>query len=469
MGFSIHHITTDYTQTLAEYAYNLSYEQLPPEVVERAKAIMVQTIGVALAADGVPMSKKALHLGKCFNGLGGDATAWISGDKLSMANAAFVNGSLSDMLDWEDCSWTGHPAAGVIPVAWVTAEAQKRSGKELITAIVAAYEVYQRIAMAVQDPQKQESGLGWGLVSWQIFAAIIPACKLLGLNAEQINQAIGFGTSCSTIPASLHHTTMSDAYHYEHGFRAQSGVCIAQAVEAGVINYMESLDDPTAYAVHMTDVERPDWYTKELGKRYLIMTTLLKHWPANMWVQTPIELAHNIVSKNDIKPEEIKEIILDPPTMFRMAVSPTGYTSLTHAQFSIPFVIAAMIYDPVPGPHWYTVKNMTDPKVLALAAKVRGGDSKPHTLRGSFKLMQDGSFPMKTLRIATVDGRVFEESMDCHPGHPNNMMDRAALSDRFRIQATTAVGAQKVELALQALWQIEQYDDIASVSAYLHK
>lgn len=107
MHFSFHEIKTDYTQKLAEYIHHLRYEDLPAEVTDRAKKIIMQTIGVALAAPEVPLAKAAISVGKQYNGPGGgDATVWIDGSKLSMVNAAFVNGTLSDLLDWEDCSWT---------------------------------------------------------------------------------------------------------------------------------------------------------------------------------------------------------------------------------------------------------------------------------------------------------------------------------------------------------------------------
>ena len=470
MAFQDSAISTNYTQTLSDFAYHLKYEDLPAEVVERAKFILIHTFGAALASSGVDMSRKAIETGEAMNGgEGGGATAWIKGTPLSMANAAFVNGTLSDMLDWEDCAWTGHPAAGVIPAAWAAAEAQKKGGKELLTAIVAAYEVYTRIAMAVQDPKGQEAGNGWGLVSWQIFGAIIPAAKLLGLDPGQINQAIGFGTSCSTIPASLHNTTMSDAYHYEHGFRAHSGIAIAHAVKNGVMNYQDALDYKTAYAIHMTPDEDPTWYTRELGTRWLIMETLLKHWPCNMWVQTPVELASILTAKYSLKPEEIEEIVIDPPTAKRMAFSPSGYTSLTHAQFSIPYVVSAAIHHPRPGAYWYSPENMTDPSILSLAGKVHAGPSPQHTLRGSFKLMQDGSYPVKTLTIRTYDGRVLSETMDRHPGHPYNMMSRDELSDRFFLQSEGVYGHQKAEQALAAFWDVENCEDISSLAHFLHR
>jgi len=87
-------------------------------------------------------------------------------------------------------------------VSWAAAEGFHRSGKELITAIVAAYEVYTRIAMVVQPPEDEDVFKGWGLTSWQVFAGVAPAARLMGLTPDQINQAFGFGAEQ---PASYHH------------------------------------------------------------------------------------------------------------------------------------------------------------------------------------------------------------------------------------------------------------------------
>ena len=56
--------------------------------------------------------------------------------------------TMGDMLDWEDCSGTGHSSAGVIPTVVIAREVLKKSGKDLLTAVVAEYEVYQRVALA---------------------------------------------------------------------------------------------------------------------------------------------------------------------------------------------------------------------------------------------------------------------------------------------------------------------------------
>ena len=475
---------TTSTQQLSEYAENLKYEDIPAEVVERAKMILLQTVGVALASKGTPIYNKVIQMAREANGgEGGTTTVWGGGGKMAAINAALALGTTTDALDWEDCSWTGHPAAGVIPCAWLAAEERHKSGKDLITAIVAGYEVYQRIAMAVQPSDERWKTKGWGLTSWQIFGCILPIAKLYGFDARKINQAIGMGCECSTLPVAYHATTMSDFYHYEHGYRARDGFCIAKAVEKGIRNNRDALDEPRCYTGVIcgddgsngsgeTTIRSGEadlsWLTKDLGERYLIMRTLMKHWPANMWVQTPLEIIHDLVQEHGFGPDDVEEIIVDPPVKARMWAPDEGFTSVTHAQFSIPFVVASYLYDPHPGAHWYTPEKMKDPRTIALAKRVKAGPSQEESPMSCFKMFREETgFPMKHVTVRLKDGRVLEKSMDCHPGHPDNMMTREQFADRFRIQAAPALSAEEIEKALEVLCSIETVEDIASLSGLL--
>ena len=119
-------ITTNYTEQLAEFLVNLKYEDIPPEVAERAKFITMQVVGVSLATSKLPIAKKAAALARACGGKGSegdDATVWVDGGKSSVPGAVFCNSTLADAMDWEDCSWTGHPSAGISPVALSPAKA----------------------------------------------------------------------------------------------------------------------------------------------------------------------------------------------------------------------------------------------------------------------------------------------------------------------------------------------------------
>lgn len=469
MGFRVNadQIKTKYTETLAGFISELRYEDLPAEVTERAKMIAMQVIGVSLACRELPIAQKAISLGKACGGCADEATLWADGSKTTVPGAVFANSTLADAMDWEDCSWTGHPSAGIIPSAWAVGEALHKSGKEVITSIVAGYEVYQRIAMAVQPPDGWPNYKGWGLTSWQIFAALVPAAKLYGLDKEQINQALGFGATGCPIPGQLHHMTMSDAYHFEHGFRSLEGVMSVLTAKAGVDNYTDCFDDPWSFENHLTSDPKPEWYNKDLGDRWLIMETLLKHWPANMWIQTPLEITYDLITENNIHAEDIKEIIVDPPTYLRMYFSPEGYSSVMQAQFSIPYMLAVMILDPVPSVKWNDKKNLKDKRVLELASKVRSGTSEMLLMPKCFKEFQQGRFPKITIRIETNDNRVFSKTMDYHLGHPRNMMNRDQFIERFKIQASPCLKSEIAEEAAYAISNLEKCEDICSLSKYL--
>lgn len=145
-----------------------------------------------------------------------------------------------------------------------------------------------------------------------------------------------------------------------------------------------------------------------------------------------------------------------------------GFKSLTHAQFSIPYVISAMLHDPTPGANWYSREMLSNPDVIAFAKRVVPGNSPPDPRGLGFKLFREGSFLMKTMTVNTFDGRSFTKSMDCHPGHPANMMTREQFVDRFRIQAAPVLGGEKLERAIDALCSIETCEDISTLSGFLH-
>lgn len=133
--------------------------------------------------------------------------------------------------------------------------------------------------MAVQPSDERWKTKGWGLTSWQIFGAIVPIAKLYGFDARKVNQAIGVGCESSTLPTAYHATTMSDFYHYEHGYRARDGFMIAKSVEKGIHNQLDALDEPRCYTGVICDDADLSWLTRDLGKWYLTMETLMKHWP----------------------------------------------------------------------------------------------------------------------------------------------------------------------------------------------
>ena len=348
---------------------------------------------------------------------------------------------MGDMLDWEDCSVTGHPSAGVIPAAVITAEVLKKSGKDLLTAVVAGYEVYQRVALAGNS----------NIVSYNIFGCLAAMMKLMDLSEEKMNQAFGIGTACAIISTSPHETTMSDSLNYLYGYKAENTVTMIKTALNGIENMDDAFDDPTAYLRH-TRLTQPEWITKELGESWLMMNMILiKHWPANVFVQTYAELAARLATKYHFNPDDVEEIIISPSVEFRHWYSETGYESVTQAQFSIP-------------------ETMKDQKIIDLMMKVKADGFVAFDFYKA-RFIQDlinGTHPEKFMTVRMKDGTEYVESAFTHPGHPNYMLTRDEFKDMFRLTTKNVLSSEKTEGAINCICNLERYEDASVLPSFFY-
>jgi 2-methylcitrate dehydratase PrpD len=456
----------NYTRTLANYAANLKFEDLPREVVEQAKLLTLHVIGVAIAGSQLKQGKDAIALAKKMGGDKRESTILSDGTKVSSVQAAFANGTLADVLDWEDCSWTGHPSAGAIPAALAVGEDIEASGREYITSVVAGYEVYQRIAMAIQPTRQYYQKHGWGLTTWQIYAAAIPAARLMKLDENKMAHAIGIAGTLTPITNRKVAVSRSDMYHYQHGLTARDGIVAALVAQSGINGLDDMLDGDIGYCNTMSDQCRWGWLTKGLGKDYLIMETLFKHWPVNMWVQQFIDLVDSIRKEEPIRVEDIVEIIVMPnfhKEASRMIFRPEGYSGIADAQFSIPYCIAVSLLDHKPGPNWFTEEKLKDPDVLDLASKVRaeGLDISP---LDAFAVFQNGDYPMASVEIVARNGRRISKAVQFPKGHPKNRLSEEEFINRFTETASFALKTNQVERVLNTVLALQDVVDINEVT-----
>src|SRR5271155_720973 len=178
------------SREFAAFVANLKYQDLPSAVIDRAKGVTLEALSSALVAHDMPASKQALALMQAEEaGGGGVATVLCNGAKLTKAGAAFVN---AEMIfaggKWDTFRMLTHPGIAILPAALVAAEVAGATGKEVLTAVVAAYEIMERMA-AEFIPTVMSRGFHAGPV-FGIFGAAVAAAKLGGLDENQIHSAI---------------------------------------------------------------------------------------------------------------------------------------------------------------------------------------------------------------------------------------------------------------------------------------
>lgn len=189
------------TRTLAEWAAQLKYEQLTPEAVEGAKRFLYDSLGCAfggaLTHDCRMMEAHVLQ-----KGAQGRCTIWVSGSRTEPVDASFLNALMIRAMDYNDIYWKADPChpSDLIPAATSICERDGRSGRDLILGIVLAYELEMRLCeFAVPGIRER----GWHHATLTAYAAPAVAGRLLGLNPDQMQHAIGI--------SACHHFTLGAA------------------------------------------------------------------------------------------------------------------------------------------------------------------------------------------------------------------------------------------------------------------
>lgn len=136
------------SRQLAQWVAGLQFEDLPPEVVDRAKGVTLHGLASALVSYGMPAARQALLLMRAEEaGGGGVATVLVDGSRLTKAGAAFVN---AEMIlaggKWDTFRMLTHPGSAILPAGLMAAEVEHASGKDYLVAIAAGYEVMERLA-----------------------------------------------------------------------------------------------------------------------------------------------------------------------------------------------------------------------------------------------------------------------------------------------------------------------------------
>lgn len=178
------------SRQLAAWVADLTFEDLPPAVVDRAKGVTLHGLSSALLGRAMPEIEQTLAMMQAEEaGGGGAATILVDGAKLTRSGAALVN---AEMMfaggKWDTFRMLTHPGCAILPAALAAAETEGATGKEYLTAIAAGYEVLERMA-ADFIPTVMARGFHSGPV-FGIFGAAIAAAKIMKLDADQIHGAI---------------------------------------------------------------------------------------------------------------------------------------------------------------------------------------------------------------------------------------------------------------------------------------
>src|ERR1700758_4356397 len=281
----------DETATLAAYVANLRFDDIPPHVLERAKILTLDFLGSAVRArrdaESTPSLLKMLEA----LALDGKGEATVFGDSKTWtpAVAALLNGALGHSLDFDDTHADSslHPSAPVVPAAFAVGEMVGASGRDVLTAIVAGYEVCCRLGNALDPPSHYARGFH-PTATAGTYGAAAAAGKLFGLSEAQLISA--FGVSGSQAAGSLQFL-VNGAWNkrYQVGAAAMNGVIAATLARNDFVGSSESIEGKHGLLVGYTDNAHPEKSVAGLGSTYETMKIGVKPYPSCRYTHAAID------------------------------------------------------------------------------------------------------------------------------------------------------------------------------------
>jgi 2-methylcitrate dehydratase PrpD len=443
-------------ERFAAFSSSLTVERIPEPVVESAKLHMLDALGCGLAAhalDTAPAAREAM----VETGSIGPASAIGVSYGLPPADAALVNGVTCHALDYDD-THTGavaHVSVAVIPAALAVAQSEGTDGADLLAAIVAGNEIVARLGMAV--------GSGFHARGFHptavcgVFGATAAACRLQSLDESTVTNALGIaGSMASGLLEYLADGSSTKRLH--PGWAAHSAVIASRLAAHGATGPASVFEGH--FGLYRAFAERDDIdveaLTGELGERWETSRIAFKPYPACHYVHASLDAAAQALAETPVRTEDIEEIVaLTTEAGVPLVLEPLAHKHRPRteyeAKFSLPYSIASLLVRGHVDVSTYTDEAITDPDVLAVAAKVRyevkDYDTFPRALPGG-------------VRIHTRDGRTLEAELPYQRGGPENPMSAEQVREKFQTNAALALPAEDVKTLEDAVMALERSGEL---------
>ena len=307
------------SREFAVFVGNLEFEDLPPQVVDRAKGVTLQALSSALIARDMPGSRQALALMQEEEaGGGGAATVLCQGTKLTKAGAAFVNAeTIFAGGKWDTFRMLTHPGIAILPAALAAAEITGASGKEFLTAVAAGYEVMERMA-AEFIPTVMSRGFHAGPV-FGIFGAAVAAAKLQRLDADQIHSAIA---QCVNLAAGNLEGARSGGRSLREGGAVRNALLAVALAKHGTLGGETVLEGEAgfyhAYAGNnrgelrysFTGLNRTDLakITEGLGRDWIFLETLYRIYSTAGYNIAHVDVTAKLCEEHNLRYDDIDRI-----------------------------------------------------------------------------------------------------------------------------------------------------------------
>jgi 2-methylcitrate dehydratase PrpD len=356
----------DYLDHITSYVCDTSFDDLPLEVITRAKEVLADTMAV-IAAGSQEDEVKSLIKRLTYPGGPCESTLPGAGIRTEMIKAGLINGTAGTFLELDEGNQfaRGHASIHVVPAALAVAERNRLSGKDILTALVLGYEVCARIGIACKLRMSMHPHGTWGTVG-----AAVAVAKLMGYKQPamkeiiNVSSSLGLATSRRTM---LEGGTVRNVYAGVSGYM---GILAHDLVQSGFTGEADGLK--TIFGSVISETFSPKTMTEALGRRFEITRNYFKLHACCRYNHGSLDALEKIIAskpQGSIRPEEIHSIEVKTYSLAAQLCDKNPANTLA-AKFSIPFAIATYIVHGEAGIDSFKAEAVNDPGIKALAQKV---------------------------------------------------------------------------------------------------
>jgi len=439
---------------LASYGTSISYDDLPPQVIHKVKALLIDTFACGMAGYFSKPSEIARRIASGISECNLPASIIGIRQKSTPELATFANGVMIRYLDLNDGYISagdragGHPSDNFAPIL-SCADAVHAGGKEIITAVVLAYEIFCRFADCFAPASK-----GFDQAVIGVISAVLGASKILRLTQEQMVQAINLAVSSNISLGQIREGELS----------MWKGCSVANASKNAVFSALlarEGMTGPSSIfegSSGFFKIISGPIQLKELGGKgrpFGIMDVMNKRYPCGMVAQTAVDAAIKLREKFSTV-DDIAAVKISTTTSARNAMAdnrekwrPSTRESADH---SLPYVVAVALMHGSVKPKHFDDKYLHNPSLLELIQKISIKDTDecnrlfPEAVPNRIDLL------MRT-------GENFSEMVLHHRGHPKNPLTDREIEDKFHSLVGDLIPLNQRAELLSLIWSLDDIDD----------
>ena len=435
------------TKALAQFASGLQFEDIPKDVIQRAKDTLCDTLAVAMFGSALPWSRMMTEFAQECGKTGRAQVLGVKGLQLEPNAAALANGAFTHAFELDNLTKPNsgsHPGATVYVPLLALAQTHQSTGRELLTSFIAGTELMIRIGRATQHSQEEHGFHAPGTTG--PFGSAAACSRLLGLNAEQTTNALGLAASCASgILEFAKSGTGAMVKRMHMGRAAQAGVMAASLAKKGYTGPNTALEGHFGFMNVFCPSHDLDQLTLNLKTDWLTMTTMHKRYACHITAHTPVESAVSLKEEFKFSPQDIEELSIECNERSMRANNIPSPKDILLAQYSVPFCVALSMFRNPVNPRSFDEAAVRDEKIMSLSARIVMKTIAP----------PDNKSDMTSIvRIKLKNGQEISKRSSAFLGTPERPLDAKAIREKFLMLTVDSSESRNKQLIAQELKQM---------------